>query len=137
MFSSSLVIFSCPTLKHQIPLHLAFNQNEIVKCVNVFYFYILMKKTVSKYWLCQIGGWSTYIIVYTFFYLTLRTKEEPYFFEDLFLVAITGLVTTHCMRYFIKKKLILQKSLDAQILYMFLTTVGFSYAFAFIHTYLE
>ena len=25
-----------------------------------------MKGKMSKYWICQIGGWSTYIIVYTF-----------------------------------------------------------------------
>ncbi len=96
-----------------------------------------MNKSISKYWLCQIGGWSTYIIVYTFFYLTLRTKEQPYFFEVLFLDAFIGLATTHFMRYFIQKKLILQKPLDGQIWYMFLTTVGFSFAFAFISIYLE
>ncbi len=96
-----------------------------------------MNKTISKYWLCQIGGWSTYVIAYTFFYLTLRTKEQPYFFEVLFLDAFIGLATTHLMRYVIQKKLILQKPLDAQIWYMFLTTVGFSFAFAFIIVYFE
>jgi two-component system, LytTR family, sensor kinase len=96
-----------------------------------------MNKKISKYWLCQIGGWSTYIIVYTFFYLTLRTKEQPYFFEVLFLDAILGIVITHLMRAFILRMGFLKQRLDNQITYMFLTTVGFSFLFAFSSIYLE
>jgi two-component system, LytTR family, sensor kinase len=96
-----------------------------------------MNKKISKYWLCQIGGWSTYIIVYTFFYLTLRTKEQPYFFEVLFLDAILGIVITHLMRAFILRMGFLKQRLDNQITYMFLTTVGFSFLFAFTSIYLE
>lgn len=96
-----------------------------------------MNKKISKYWLCQIGGWSTYIIVYTFFYLTLRTKEQPNFFEVLFLDAFLGICITHLMRYFISKIGFLKARLDNQITYMFLTTVGFSLMFAFTSIYLE
>jgi sensor histidine kinase YesM len=96
-----------------------------------------MKKTLSKYWLCQIGGWSTYIIVYTFFYITLRTKEQPYFFEVLFLDAALGIIITHLMRGFINRTGVLDRKLDSQITYMFLTTVGFSFLFAFASIYLE
>jgi two-component system, LytTR family, sensor kinase len=96
-----------------------------------------MNKKISKYWLCQIGGWSTYIIVYTFFYLTLRTKEQPNFFEVLFLDAFLGICITHLMRSFISKMSFLKASLDKQITYMFLTTVGFSLLFAFTSIYLE
>jgi two-component system, LytTR family, sensor kinase len=96
-----------------------------------------MNKKISKYWLCQIGGWSTYIIVYTFFYLTLRTKEQPYFFEVLFLDAILGIVITHLMRAFILRMGFLKQRLDNQITHMFLTTVGFSFLFAFSSIYLE
>lgn len=96
-----------------------------------------MNKTISKYWLCQIGGWSTYIIVYTFFYFTLRTKEQPHFFKVLFLDAIIGLIITHLMRAFIQSSGILKKRLDTQITSMFLTTVGASFLFAFASIYLE
>jgi sensor histidine kinase YesM len=96
-----------------------------------------MNRKVSKYWLCQIGGWSTYIIVYTFFYLTLRTKEQPYFFEVLFLDAILGIIITHLMRAFIQRMGFLKLRLDNQITCMFLTTVGFSFLFAFASIYLE
>ncbi len=96
-----------------------------------------MKLKISKYWLCQIGGWSTYIIVYTFFYLTLRTKEQPNFFEVLMLDAILGLGITHLMRFFIRKADFLKKPLDRQIIYMFLTTVAFSFMFAFASIFFE
>lgn len=96
-----------------------------------------MTKKISKYWLCQVGGWSTYIIVYTFFYLTLRTKVQPFFFEVLFLDAILGILITHLMRSFIAKSGFLKRKLDSQITYMFLTTVGFSLLFAFTSIFLE
>lgn len=96
-----------------------------------------MNKTISKYWLCQIGGWSTYIIVFTFFYLTLRSTNTPHFFEIVFLAAFIGVAITHLMRLFIRRMHFLQASLDRQILYMVLTTVAFSFFFSFISTYFE
>ncbi len=96
-----------------------------------------MKGKMSKYWICQIGGWSTYIIVYTFFYLTLRTKEQSFFFEVLFLDAIIGIAITHLMRYFIRKMGFLKLRLDSQIIYIFLTTIAFSFLFAFTSIFVE
>jgi len=96
-----------------------------------------MNKAVSKYWLCQIGGWSTYIIVFTFFYITLRNTNTPYFFENVFLDAFIGLAITHIMRLFIRRMHFLDASLDKQILYMVLTTAGFSFFFSFISIYVE
>jgi two-component system, LytTR family, sensor kinase len=96
-----------------------------------------MNTNISKYWLCQIGGWSTYIIVYTFFYLTLRTKEQPFFFEVLFLDAFLGICITHLMRGFIHRMKLLNLRLENQIAYMFLSTVAFSFLFAFASIYLE
>lgn len=96
-----------------------------------------MKKTFSKYWLCQISGWSTYIIVYTFFYLTLHTKEQPDFFKVLVIDAVLGVLITHLMRLFIQRAGILNFRLEKQITYMFLTTVAASFLFAFSSIYLE
>lgn len=96
-----------------------------------------MKQKISKYWLCQIGGWSTYIIVWTFFYLTLRTQEQPHFFEVLMLDAVLGIVTTHFMRFVIIKLGFLKKPLDKQIVYMFLTTLAFSFLFGFASIFFE
>ena len=96
-----------------------------------------MKGKMSKYWICQIGGWSTYIIVYTFFYLTLRTKEQSFFFEVLFLDAIIGIAITHLMRYFIQRMGFLKLRIDSQIIYIFLTTIAFSFLFAFTSIFVE
>lgn len=96
-----------------------------------------MNKTISKYWLCQIGGWSAYIIVFTFFYLTLRNTDSPYFFQNLFLDAFIGVAITHLMRLFILRMQFVQDPLDKQILNMVLTTVGFSFLFALISISLE
>ncbi|MCW3081341.1 histidine kinase [Segetibacter sp.] len=96
-----------------------------------------MNRSLSKYWLCQIGGWSTYIIVFTFFYLTLRTKEDPNFFKVLFLDAFLGIGITHLMRSFIQRVGLLKLRLDNQITYMILTTVGFSFFLTFASIYLE
>jgi two-component system, LytTR family, sensor kinase len=98
---------------------------------------MMVNKKISKYWLCQIGGWSTYIIVWSFFYITLRNKEQPYFFEVLFLDAFLGILVTHLMRAFISRMGFLKRRLDNQITYMFLTTVGFSFLFAFASIYFE
>ena len=96
-----------------------------------------MNKTISKYWLCQIGGWSIYIIVFTFFYLTLRSTNTPYFFQNVFLDAFIGLAVTHFMRLFIRRLRFLSASLDKQIFYMIITTAGFSLFFSFISIYAE
>jgi two-component system LytT family sensor kinase len=96
-----------------------------------------MNKTLSKYWLCQIGGWSTYIIIYTFFYLTLRTKEQPDFFKVLFVDAVLGILVTHLMRAFIQQAGILKLRLDNQITFMFITTVVAAFLFSFATVYVE
>lgn len=96
-----------------------------------------MTKKISKYWLCQIGGWSTYIIVYTFFYLTLRTKQQPYFFEMLLLDSALGIGITHLMRYFILRMGFLKQRLENQIIYLFITTVAFSFFYALSSIFLE
>lgn len=96
-----------------------------------------MNKTISKYWLCQIGGWTTYVIGYTFFYLTIHTKDQPNFFVVLLIDAALGIIFTHLMREFIQRIHILKLKLDIQVTYMLLTTVGASFLYAFAITYVE
>lgn len=96
-----------------------------------------MNKTISTYWLCQIGGWSAYIILFTFFYLSLRNTNSPYFFHIVFLDAFIGVAITHLMRLFIRRMQFVQDSLDKQILNLVLTAAGFSFLFAFISISLE
>jgi len=91
----------------------------------------IMKK-VSAYWLCQMGGWSSYILVNTFFYFTIRTKESPTFFRSLLLDVVAGILITHLMRIFIKKAGLLNYDLKRQIISMFLTAVIFASLYAII-----
>jgi two-component system LytT family sensor kinase len=87
-------------------------------------------KRLSIYWWCQIGGWSCYILVNTFFYFTIRTKPSPHFFPSVFLDVIAGITLTHLMRTFIKKANLINLDLRKQIIYMFLTTFFFTLVFA-------
>jgi two-component system LytT family sensor kinase len=90
-----------------------------------------MKKRNSAYWWCQLGGWSAYILVYTFFYLTIRTKPVEYFFHVLFLDAIVGFVITHIMRMIFKTTRVLNLSIGNQIVFVVVSTLFFAFAWAF------
>jgi len=87
-------------------------------------------KKLSAYWWCQLGGWSSYLIINTFFYFTIRTKPSPHFFPSLFLDAIAGVVITHIMRIFIRKMNLINLDLRRQIVYMFFTTFFFALIFS-------
>ncbi|MEP6845681.1 MAG: histidine kinase [Panacibacter sp.] len=91
-----------------------------------------MMKRISAYWLCQLGGWSSYILIYTFFYFTIRTKPSPYFFETLIIDASGGLIITHLMRIFIKKYNFINYDIRRQIIFMALTTLIFSFLYGTI-----
>lgn len=91
-----------------------------------------MMKKISAYWLCQIGGWSTYILLWIFFYYTIRTKPSPYFFSMLSFDAITGLGITHVMRIFIRRSRTLEQDIRKQIIAIFSTTLFFSLVYALI-----
>gem|GEM_PF-4185949 len=97
-----------------------------------------VKKRLSAYWWCQIGGWSVYVFVYTFFYLTIAVTSDPHFFPTLFLDAIAGIFITHAMRHFIAKtRLLLFNNISKQIIYIFLTTIFFAFAYSTIITWAD
>lgn len=91
-----------------------------------------MKNRVSGYWWCQVGGWSAYIILYTFFYLTISTKSFDYFYHVLFLDAMVGLTMTHTMRLMFKSMRLLSLPMPQQIIYVVLSTLVFSFVWAFV-----
>lgn len=91
-----------------------------------------MKSRISAYWICQLAGWSSYILIYTFFYYTIRTKSSEDFFPTLFIDALGGLCITHIMRLFIKKYNLLNYDIRRQIIFMALTTLVFSFLYATI-----
>lgn len=92
-----------------------------------------MKIPISKYWLCQIGGWSCFILLYTFFYFTLQIKDQPNFFLQLFFEAIQGLIVTHTMRMVIKETNLLEQKLSIQIIGLIFLTLIFAIFFATVN----
>ncbi|MCX6210599.1 MAG: histidine kinase [Bacteroidetes bacterium] len=96
-----------------------------------------MRNNTSTYWLCQIGGWSTYCIVYTFFYFTIRTQPQPHFYETVFIDASLGLIVTHAMRLIIKAGSFFKLSLSKQVLAFVATTLVFAFCYAFLMVFVE
>jgi two-component system LytT family sensor kinase len=94
-------------------------------------------KKLSAYWWCQLGGWSSYLVLWTFFYFTIRTKPSPHFFESIFLDAFVGIAITHVMRLWIIKANLLNNDLKKQIVYMVLTTIFFSFIYSVIITWTD
>ncbi|HEX6915261.1 MAG TPA: histidine kinase [Chitinophagaceae bacterium] len=91
-----------------------------------------MKNRNAAYWWCQLGGWSAYITVYIFFYLTISTKDFPYFYHVLTLDATVGFLMTHTMRMLYKTTRLLSLAIRQQIVYVVLATLFFAFAWAFI-----
>lgn len=84
-------------------------------------------KRFSYYWMCQLGGWGFYVLLYTFYYYTINYyySDYPYYFHTVFCEAITGLVISHLMRTVIKESKLLQLTIQKQIIWMVIITVGF------------
>lgn len=76
------------------------------------------------------------MVINMFFYFTIRTLPSPHFFSSLFLDVFVGLTVTHLMRSFYKKNNISNKEIKRQIIFMFLTTVIFSFVCAVITTWM-
>jgi signal transduction histidine kinase len=96
-----------------------------------------MKKRLSTYWWCQLVGWSSYLVLWIFFYFTIRTKPSPHYFESIFLDAFVGIAITHVMRLWIIKANLLNNDLKKQIVYMVLTTIFFSFIYSVIITWTD
>lgn len=96
-----------------------------------------MLKKISPYWVCQIAGWGTYCIIWTFFYITMRTHPQPFFFDSLFLAAAEGFLLTHLMRSVIKAMGVTRLGLEKQVVYLFFITVFFAFCYSFLSVFIE
>ena len=96
-----------------------------------------MFKKLSIYWLCQVCGWGSFALIFSFFYYTIRTKEQPYFFENLFLECLLGVLITHLMRNLIRALGILNVSLSKQIVNLLVITFTFSFIYSFTSVLIE
>jgi two-component system LytT family sensor kinase len=95
-----------------------------------------MKKQYA-YWLCQLGGWGSYILALTFAYFTIRTKPSPEFFPSAMVDVIIGVITTHTMRAFIKKTKLVDYDIRRQIIFMVLTTACFAFFYSLVVTWID
>ena len=82
-------------------------------------------KSVSRYWLFQIIGWVTSILMSVFFVTTFG-NPVPLYFVSLVLGVICGLLLSHLMRMFIHRMHVLSRPISKQVLYFFGLTLLFS-----------
>ncbi len=84
-----------------------------------------MFEKISRYWWCQIIGWSVNVAISVFFVSTFGQPGKLYF-TSLILTCILGLVITHIMRLNIFFLKILEKPLKKQIIYFIILTIIFA-----------
>jgi sensor histidine kinase YesM len=87
---------------------------------------------VSKYWWCQIIGWSADAAVSLFFAWTYRETVTSEFFQRVMIVVGLGFILTHLMRELILRLKVLQKNFDRQIVYFISITIGFAILYSFL-----
>jgi two-component system, LytTR family, sensor kinase len=85
-----------------------------------------MRNKISRYWLCQFAGWGTCGLLYIFFYYTIRTKPEPFYYQNLFLFLTEAIIFTHVMRMMIKAFHFLDFPISRQITSLVITTIVFA-----------
>jgi len=90
-----------------------------------------MFKDISRYWWCQIIGWSINIAISVFFVTTFGKPGQLYF-TSLFITCLAGLIITHIMRLNIHYLKILDKPLNKQVFSFIIITIIFSILFGVI-----
>jgi sensor histidine kinase YesM len=89
----------------------------------------MMKIRLSAYWWCQIGGWGLFLLVATFFYFAVPRFTNFPSYSSLVVTVVLGVVSSHLMRLFIIKTKLLSLKIWKQFIYLFLTTMMFSFIY--------
>lgn len=84
-----------------------------------------MLNKISRYWWCQIIGWSVNIAVSIFFVTTFGEPTQEYILS-LILSCVLGILITHVMRLNIHSLKVLEKPLPKQIAYLLTLTLAFA-----------
>lgn len=88
-----------------------------------------MRKMNIRYWLCQVTGWGVWGLILLYFNFVVfgdRFKEQggqKEFLISLAILLVSGILTTHLLRFIIKKTNWLKFSFN-RILFMFIISVG-------------
>ncbi len=93
-------------------------------------FVFAMLKKLSRYWICQLGGWGADFAISIFFYLTLSVRKIDNFLLVITLGVFLGILFSHLMRMIIKEYKFLEKPLQQQIASFVLVTLLFSIIYA-------
>ncbi len=92
---------------------------------------------MSRYWMCQLGGWGAWFATNAFFYFSLSDpakEREPLSYTALLsFVILLGIFFSHLMRMCIKEYNLLEKPIQQQIIYFLLLTIGFSIIYSSVH----
>ncbi|MEX1202660.1 MAG: histidine kinase [Ferruginibacter sp.] len=87
-----------------------------------------MFNKISRYWWCQLIGWSV-IIAVSVFIITTFGEPDSYFFLSLIFTCMLGVLITHVMRLNIHSLKVLTKPLKTQIFYLLALTFIFAILF--------
>lgn len=94
-----------------------------------FFFFLFLrdmpKQLISNYWLCQVAGWMSMVLIetlnYTFFIVKKFDAVVVYYFLAY---AILGMLLTNAYKKLVKRRGIFQASLSYIWLYAFLSTLA-------------
>ncbi|MEO6546808.1 MAG: histidine kinase [Ferruginibacter sp.] len=89
-----------------------------------------MKKRLSNYAICQLGGWGANFAISVFYYLNLSVRKIDNFYILISISVALGLLFTHIMRLVIKEYQFLNKPINQQILYFVIVTIIFAIFYA-------
>ncbi len=90
-----------------------------------------MVNKISRYWACQLIGWSLNIAI-SIFFVTTFGEPNTIFFLSLLLTCMLGVLVTHVMRLNIHGLKVLSKPLRKQIFYLLGLTIIFSIFFGIL-----
>lgn len=96
-----------------------------------------MKRRLSDYWICQLGGWGTNFAISVFYYLNLSIRKIDNFYILISISVVLGLLVTHIMRMIIKEYQFLNKPIKSQIFYFVIVTILFAVIYACADVSLE
>ena len=95
-----------------------------------------MQKKISLYWLCQIGGWIGYYLLFIVLNFSI-TINHPFYAISPLLETTEGLIISHLMRAMILRKNTMNASLSRQAVFILISTLLFSFLFAIVNISIE
>lgn len=85
---------------------------------------------ISNYWWCQLGGWGMVGLSILFYAYTFRQEISAQYLIKILIVMVSGISSTHLLRYFIKRNnwlmLPVERILFRLCFAVFLTSLLFS-----------